>query len=164
MSARSNDPEKAPSAAFHDAFVASMPASYRTIFDEDAKRAHSAVVQRRGGSATRVELWRQLPERTAAVCVVADDAPGLLSCISAALVAHDMDVIAAQAYCRTLADTSLEAVDFFWIRRVPTAGGTVPLIRERDVAAIGETLDALVRGRASFDEAVRFASAAKRGQ
>src|SRR5438552_10280819 len=97
------------------AFTASMPASYRAMFDADAIEAHAAIVARRGGRTTHLEVWKELPERVVALCVVADDRPGLLSRISAALVAHDMDVVAAQAYGRGRSRTAREAVDLLWI-------------------------------------------------
>jgi UTP:GlnB (protein PII) uridylyltransferase len=142
-------------------FRASMPSSYREAFDDDAVEAHAAVVVRRAASATRVEIWKELPERVLAICIVADDRPGLLSQISAALVAHEIDVVTAHAYCRTRSDGSKEAVDFLWIRRVPRANGSIGPIRPRDVAAIGEMVDALVRGNAKFDPAVYFARAVR---
>ena len=136
-----------------------MPASYRSTFDESAIAAHATIAAQRGASATRVEMWKELPERVVAICVVADDRPGLLSRISAALVAHDIDIVAAQAYGRTRADLGTEAIDLLWIRRLPGASGSAAPIRARDVDRIGETLDALVRGRASFAGAVRLARA-----
>jgi [protein-PII] uridylyltransferase len=136
-----------------------MPSGYRDVFDDGAIETHAAIVQRRGAGATRVELWRELPERVAALCVVADDCPGLLSRISAAFVAHDIDVIAAQAFCRKRPDAQVEAVDFFWVRRLaPRTGAHLPL-RSNDIASFGEMLDALVRGRANFDRAARLARA-----
>jgi [protein-PII] uridylyltransferase len=139
------------------AFAASMPASYRAMFDAEAIEAHAAIVSRRGTRIAHVELWRELPERVVAICVVADDRPGLLSRISAALVAHDMDVVAAQAYGRAPSRDAREAVDLLWIRRFPGANGTHAPVRARDIERIGESLDALVRGRATFDGAVKFA-------
>ena len=70
-------------------FVASMPTSYREAFahDEEAVEVHAGIASRREASATRVEIWKDLPERVVAICIVADDRPGLLSQISAALVA-----------------------------------------------------------------------------
>jgi [protein-PII] uridylyltransferase len=140
-------------------FTTSMPTSYRDAFEGDDVEAHAEIVARRSGSATRVEIWKDLPERVVAICIVADDRPGLLSQISAALVALEIDVVSAHAYCRTRPDGSREAIDFLWIRRVARANGSVGLIRERDVAAIGEMVDALVRGNAKFDASVRFARA-----
>ena len=86
------------------AYLASMPMTYRRLFDEDAQHEHAAIAYRRHASATHIEIWRKLPERIVAVALVADDRPGLLSRVSAALVAHDMDVVAAQAYGRKRLD------------------------------------------------------------
>jgi [protein-PII] uridylyltransferase len=148
-----------PSDEFVFAYVRSMPTNYRRIFDEGAQHEHAAISYRRGESATRVEIWRKLPERIAAIAVIADDRPGLFSRISAALVAHELDVVAAQAYGRRRREGEREAVDLFWIRRRVEAGGRVSSIRSRDVAQLGESLDALVRGQASFDGALSFACA-----
>jgi len=148
-----------PDDDFVFAFLRSMPMTYRRLFDEDAQHEHAAIAYRRRGSATHLEIWRKLPERIVAIALVADDRPGLLSRVSAALVAHDMDVVAAQAYGRTRGDGEREAFDLVWIRRLPVEGGKGSPIRTRDVVRIGEALDALVRGQASFDGAVSFARA-----
>ncbi|HVH46255.1 MAG TPA: hypothetical protein VM925_28135 [Labilithrix sp.] len=123
------------------AYVASMPPEYRGAFDLEATRAHEAIVRRRGDRSTHVEIWRELSERVVAICVVADDEPGLLSRISAALVAEHIDVVSAHAYCRTREDGTVEAVDFLWIRRLPGASGSVPPIRAKDILALGDAID-----------------------
>ena len=55
----------------YEAFAASMPTSYHEVFDGEAVQAHAGVVSRREGSATRVEIWKELPERVVAICIVA---------------------------------------------------------------------------------------------
>ena len=150
-----------PDDEFVFSFVRSMPATYHRAFDEDAQHEHAAITYRRGASATHVEIWRKLPGDIAAITVVGEDRPGFLSRISAALVAHDMDVIAALAYGRVRRENDREAVDLIWIRRVVGEAGKGPPIRSHDVAHIGETLDALVRGQASFEGAVSFARAVR---
>lgn len=122
-------------------FVASMPAEYREAFDVEAKCAHEAVVRRRGARSTHVEVWRELSQRVVAICVVADDKPGLLSRISAALVAQRIDVVSAHAYCRERADGSVEAVDLLWIRRLPGPAGVTPPIRAEDILELRDTID-----------------------
>jgi [protein-PII] uridylyltransferase len=138
-----------------DGYVASMPRAYRQLFNDDAIAAHAGVVHRRGPSAVHVEIWRELPGNVAAICVVADDDAGLLARISAALLADDFDVVAAQAYCRTRADGRVEAVDLFWVRRLSRATGAAIPVRARDVAILGGTLDALVRSRVDFERQLR---------
>ncbi|MBX3187744.1 MAG: hypothetical protein KF819_12045 [Labilithrix sp.] len=139
------------------AFAASMPVAYRAAFDADAIAAHAAIADRRGASATRVEIWRTLPERVVAICVVADDRPGLLAHVSAALLAHGIDVVSAHAYCRRRSDGGAEAIDVLWIRKVPTKEGSVALVRDEDIAAIGELTEALVRGRAKLEQPTPYA-------
>lgn len=132
-------------------FIESMPMGYRATFDKDAIEAHAAIVRRRAVHGTRVELWRELSERVAAICIVADDRPGLFSQISAALVAYDIDVVAAEAYCRVRPDTrTTEAIGFLWVRRLAPGGAVLP-VRNRDVERIGEMVDALVTGEATFE-------------
>jgi UTP:GlnB (protein PII) uridylyltransferase len=141
-----------PDDDFVFAYVNSMPLGYRRLFDEDAQHEHAAIAFRRGGKSIHVEIWRKFPERIVAIAAIADDKPGLLSRISAALVAHDMDVVAAQAYGRKRSDGAREAVDLVWIRRLPGEGGrAAPSVRSRDVAHIGETLEALAQGQATAE-------------
>jgi len=139
------------------AFVASMPHRYRELFDADAQREHAAIAHRRGMSPAHAEVWRALPHGGAILCVVADDRPGLLSRISAALVVHELDVVAAQAYTRTPA-TGTEAVDFFWVRRVEGAEGA-PSVTAADAARVGEVLSALVQGTLTVDAVAKNARA-----
>lgn len=123
------------------AFVASMPPAYRQSFDLDATRMHAAVVSRRVGRAPHVEIWRELSERVVAICVVADDKPGLLSSISAALVEQRIDVVSADAFCRSRPDGAIEAVDFLWIRRLPSSRGSVAPIRAKDILALATAIE-----------------------
>lgn len=118
------------------AFVRSMPPAYASCFSRDEIREHCAMVLARGSAVAHVALWRAFPDAVA--CVIADDAPGLLSHIATALVTHRLDVNAAQIFVRDTVGGKQEAVDFFWLRRSSTVG-TAP-IRARDVAAVGRTL------------------------
>jgi [protein-PII] uridylyltransferase len=140
--------ESDPADASLASYLASMPRKYRRLFGVAAIRAHAAIVARRGKGAAHAEIWKSLRPGGAALCVAADDAPGLLARIAAAMVAHSFDVVAAQVYCRTREDGVVEAIDFFWIRRVsPTAGD----IEERDVESLAQTLEELVRGSAGLE-------------
>jgi UTP:GlnB (protein PII) uridylyltransferase len=138
-----------------------MPEGYVAAFDEATRAVHAGIVARRGAGATHLETWEELADGVVGICVVADDRPGLLSRICAALVAHDLDIVAAQAFGRERPDGEMEAVDFLWIRRVPQPDGTVTQLDPKDVVRIGETLDALVRGRASFERTVSFTRAVR---
>ncbi len=137
-------------------FHASMPDRYREVFDAADAREHAAIVARRAGAPVRLEVWRRLPKGGAIACVVADDRPGLLSFISASLVAHGMDILAAQAYTRAPAKgQTAEAIDFLWIQRDAAATSvSLPVLRA-DINRIAETLNALVTGQATIESVVR---------
>jgi len=134
------------------AFLATMPMRYRELYDVVAAREHAAIVSRRAGAPSHAELWRRMPRGGAVLCVVADDQPGLLSYISAALVVHGMDVESAQAYTRAGVG---EAVDLFWLRRERSVPSP---ILEADVARIGLVLRGLVTGTLTIDDVAASAS------
>jgi [protein-PII] uridylyltransferase len=155
------------------AFRASMPERYRQAFDDGAIREHAAIVGRRrarsaqederadgrqgaqGSGAAHLEIWRQLPKGVAVLCVVADDRPGLLSFICAALVLNKMDVLSAQAYTRLLPEGG-EAVDFLWLRRDAEADHAMPAL-EADVERISDVLRQLTTGELSIETAAERA-------
>jgi [protein-PII] uridylyltransferase len=132
-------------------FGATMPARYRESFDPRAIDEHASIVSRRDGSPAHVEVWRRLDDGITVLCVVADDRPGLLSRITASLVIHSMDVVAAQAYTRVSASGSGEAVDLLWVRRMKAGG---PPLSDPECARIADVLRALVTGEISVDATV----------
>lgn len=116
-------------AAFHgepteiDAFLESMPDRYLLANRPEAVVGHAraAALRARSGEAVRAELVPSRHADAAEICVVADDAPGLLAKIAAALVSNRLEILAAQVYSRATAN-GFEAVDVFWVR--DGAGGT----------------------------------------
>src|SRR5687767_2499536 len=77
-------------------FARSMPPSYASVYSSDEIAEHAAIVERRGNRPALAERWRSLENGGAIVCVVADDQPGFLSLVSAALHLHELDVTTAQ--------------------------------------------------------------------
>lgn len=151
------------------AFRASMSERYRQAFDDGAIREHAAIVARRGESQSReahVEIWRQLPKGVSALCVVADDRPGLLSFVCASLVVHKMDVLSAQAYTRRLPESAGgaggagEAVDFLWVRRDADADHSMPVL-EADVERISGVLRQLITSELSIESVVERARSSR---
>lgn len=137
------------------AFQATMPERYRSAFDTDAAREHAAIVSRRSTALAHVEIWKRLAGGVAVLCIVADDRPGLLSLISAALVASEMDVVSAQIYTRTGAHSrKAEAVDLLWVRR--TSNVARPVLPP-DAAHVAQTLEALISGRTTLQTVVKRA-------
>ena len=93
------------------AFGATLPESYRRNFDLVAIAAHSKIARERESAPANVGSFFSSRVPGSAVCVVADDRPGLLATISAALVLCGLDVIEAEAYTRRVVDKTNEAVD-----------------------------------------------------
>lgn len=98
------------------AFAASLPESYRRNFDLVAIAAHTKIARERESASANVGSFNSSRVPGSAVCVVADDRPGLLATISAALVLCGLDVIEAEAYTRRIDQRANEAVDVFWVR------------------------------------------------
>ena len=69
--------------------------------------------------------------------------------VSAALSADKMDVVSAQAYTRTRAGKTAEAVDLLWVRREGEA------VRSADAMRVAEVLRDLVTGKIALDSITR---------
>jgi UTP:GlnB (protein PII) uridylyltransferase len=108
-----SDSETIPPRTVTD-FIATLPATYRTVFDRDAALEHAAIVARRNGTY-HLEVWRSLPEDLYVLCLVADDRPGLLSKVTTALSDAGFHIEGAQIFTRKNFPTN-EALDFFWVR------------------------------------------------
>src|SRR5882672_4715893 len=136
--------------AFVEAFSASMPSSYRVLFDPRSIRKHAGVAHRRGERQAHVEVWKPLPDASAALCVAAQDRPGLLSAIAAALVSHRLDVITALVFSRTMPSGEAEAVDFLWVRRA--SRDDIASIGGDEALSVSEVLNAILSGSISAEE------------
>lgn len=135
---------------FAEAFVASMPPRYAVLFDPRSIRRHALIAHRRGASVAYAEVWRALADGSAALCVVAEDRPGLLSAIAAALVSHGLDVITALVFSRVAEGGEPEAVDFLWVRRAAAADTST--IGADEAGSVGEVLSAIVTGSVSVEQ------------
>jgi [protein-PII] uridylyltransferase len=142
------------SAAFFEEFLASMPERYLLANGPEAIVAHAQVAEARVVASAPVHA-AIVPARHpefAEICVVAEDRPGLLARIAAAITAGRLEVLAAQVYSRKAGKGS-EAVDLFWVRDRTEGPDAVPRGMARllrDLAAIcGETMtvDELLRAR-----------------
>ena len=109
--------ESKVSDAYVSEFYAAMPKSYRASYGEKAAKRHARVARDRAGAAAKVGLLDASKGAQAVLCVVAEDRPGLLATISAALVLSDFDVMDAEAHTRKTPAGIAEAIDLFWIRR-----------------------------------------------
>ncbi len=99
-----------------DAFVGSMPERYLLANTPDAIVAHAQVALDRKSSPVHAALVPSKHPEFSELCVIAEDRPGLLARIAAAITAGRLEVLAAQVYSRVLPGGRTEAVDLFWVR------------------------------------------------
>lgn len=128
-----------------------MPPAYKRAFDAVTIGSHAAIAARRAGRAAAVGRFESSRGQGDALCVVADDRPGLLATISAALVLSELDVTDAEAYTRRTPAGRFEAVDVFWVRPSSASppGGTG---NDGDAAAarVESTLIELLEGKREY--------------
>ncbi len=123
-----------------------MPRPYRYVFSPRGIADHARLSEERAGSTARVGRFHSRRDLgAAAICVVADDRPGLLAAISAALVSQDLDVVHAEAYTRRVDEGVHEAVDVFWVRDLRAAN--VEEVTDERLTALELTLTDILEGR-----------------
>jgi [protein-PII] uridylyltransferase len=135
-----------PSEDFVRSFAASLPASYRGNFDAAAIAAHARIARERESAPANIGAFFSNRVPGAAVCVVADDRPGLLATISAALVLCGLDVIEAEAYTRRVKGKHDEAVDIFWVRHEDPSVRRIGLAND-EILQLCQTLIGLIEGK-----------------
>ncbi|MBK8216454.1 MAG: [protein-PII] uridylyltransferase [Myxococcales bacterium] len=99
-----------------DAYLASMPDRYLLASAPRSILSHAKLAMARGEGEIVCELFPSRHEGVAELCVVADDRPGLLAKIAAAITGSRLEVLTAQVHSRELSPTVDEAVDVFLVR------------------------------------------------
>jgi [protein-PII] uridylyltransferase len=131
------------------AFLQTMPERYILSHAPESIVAHARVALERTGPVHAALVPSRHPE-VSELCVVAEDAPGLLAKIAAAITAARLEVLGAQVYSRNLraagrAHEMTEAVDLFWVR------GHV----EQAMPRLLRDLDALCSRKMTADELIK---------
>ncbi|MFZ5897156.1 MAG: hypothetical protein ACOY0T_39220 [Myxococcota bacterium] len=127
-------------------FASSLPESYRKNFEIGAVGQHARIALERESAPANVGTFLSTRGQGDAICVVADDRPGLLATISAALVMCGLDVTEAEAYTRRLPDRHNEALDVFWVRHESPERRNVRVSRE-EIDQLRQTLIGLIEGK-----------------
>lgn len=135
-----------PSEDFLRLFAASLPESYRANFDASAIAAHARIARERESAPANIGAFFSNRVPGAAICVVADDRPGLLATISAALVLCGLDVIEAEAYTRRIPGKHDEAIDVFWVRHEDPTDPHLRVAHD-EILQLCQTLIGLIEGR-----------------
>jgi [protein-PII] uridylyltransferase len=130
-----------------EALLASMPERYLLANGAESIVQHARVVAERGAKVAHIGRVTSRHPEAAELCVVADDRPGLLASIAAAITAGRLEVLAAQVYSRQLGDHG-EAVDVFWVR--DRDGGTEGV--EAVLPRLARDLEDVCAGRVSAEE------------
>lgn len=118
--------------------------AYLERYDADAVAQHAAVVFRRDGRLVHVESLGTV-ESGSLLCVVADDRPGLLALVGAALLMNQLDVVEGEAHTREMPGRPDEAVDLFVVRQRDPAAYRKP-VGPQQAQAVEATLRDLIAG------------------
>ena len=129
-----------------------MPRRYREKHDEAASEAHARVALERGDAIAHAGMLSPSRGAPSTLCIVAEDRPGLLAIISAALVLAGVDVMDAEAHTRRTSGGRAEAVDLFWVRRAGQERHGEPLTPP-DIAEVNSVLIGLLEGRVDEETA-----------
>lgn len=127
-------------------FTACLPASYRKNFDASAIAAHARIAREREAAPANIGSFFSNRVPGAAICVVADDRPGLLATISAALILCELDVIEAEAYTLRFKEQRDQAVDIFWVRHKDASDHRLRLTDE-ELQRLVQVLIGLIEGK-----------------
>lgn len=127
----------------YETFISSMPSSYGKKYDQSAVSQHFALTKNRGEKPVRVGLIADA-NKNAALCLIADDRPGLLATISGAMVHCGLDVVDAEAYTRRLGGGRFEAIDLFWVRKQSASPGA---LTDADAQKLEELLSNTLLGK-----------------
>jgi [protein-PII] uridylyltransferase len=133
-----------------EALLATMPERYLLANGPESIVQHARVVSERNGRSAHVGRVTSRHPEAAELCVVADDRPGLLASIAAAITASRLEVLAAQVYSRTVGDRT-EAVDVFWVR--DRDGGTDGV--ELAMPRLARDLEDVCSGKLDPEELIR---------
>lgn len=133
-----------PSSSYVAEFVGSLPKAYRERFEPAVQAQHAALAYHRGAQPANLGTFDDPRMSVSALCVVADDRPGLLASISAALVLCELDVVAAEAFTRRTPLGRNEAVDIFWVQPMGT-GTQSGQVSAASVEALLATLNEMLR-------------------
>ncbi|MGH7285741.1 MAG: ACT domain-containing protein, partial [Polyangiaceae bacterium] len=134
-------------------FLSSMDARYLLANAGDAMARHAKVSLERKKSDVNAAIFPTRHPEISELCVVADDRPGLLASISAAITANRLEVLAAQVYSRST-DRGVEAVDLFSVRDRVDAKDGVSNAMPRLLRDLGDVCSGRVDAEALLRERV----------
>jgi [protein-PII] uridylyltransferase len=130
------------SRSFLEGLLSALPERYFLVSDPASIIEQAKMVEQRRGRSAHVGLVPSRHEGTAALCVVADDRPGLLAAIAAVITANWLEILTAEVFSHPVG-AEREALDLFWVR--DRDGGTEGV--ERAMPRLARDLEEVCSGR-----------------
>lgn len=134
-----------------DDLLACLPERYLLANRVESIVQHAHVVHERGRRGACVARVPSRHPEAAELCIVADDRPGLLASIAAALGASRLEVLTAEVYSHPVG-AEREALDLFWVR--DRDGGTSGV--ESALPRLARDLDDVCSGRVAPTDLLRL--------
>jgi [protein-PII] uridylyltransferase len=134
-----------------EALLASLPERYLLANRPESIVQHARAVSARGPRPVHVVRVPSRHPEAAELCIVADDRPGLLESIAAALTANRLEVLSAEVYSHPVG-AEREALDLFWVR--DRDGGVDGVIDA--MPRLERDLDEVCSGRTTASELLRM--------
>jgi [protein-PII] uridylyltransferase len=128
---------KGESTAFLEHFLSAMPERYLYANEPEAIIEHARFAEKAQETSPSIRVL-STSDPYVELCVVADDRPGLLAMITAALSHAKFKVFSAQIYSWVGTDGRSRSFDMFWVRSGREADATVRLVPslERDLGMV----------------------------
>jgi [protein-PII] uridylyltransferase len=133
-----------------DALLSSLPERYLLANRPESIVQHARVAAERRGKSAHVGMVASRHAGAVELCVVADDRPGLLGSIAAAITASRLEVLTAEVYSHPVG-AEREALDLFWVR--DRDGGTEGV--EEALPTLERDVDDVCSGRVSPSDLLR---------
>jgi [protein-PII] uridylyltransferase len=127
-----------------DTLLSALPERYLLANRPESIVEHGRAACARANRAAHVVRVPSRHPEAAELCVVADDRPGLLASIAAALTANRLEVLSAEVYSHPVG-AEREALDLFWVR--DRDGGTEGV--EAALPRLAQDLENVCSGRAA---------------
>jgi [protein-PII] uridylyltransferase len=134
-----------------EVLLESLPERYLLANRPESIAAHALAVAARGSRFVHVVPVPSRHPEAAELCIVAEDRPGLLESIAAALTANRLEVLSAEVYSHPVG-AEREALDLFWVR--DRDGGTEGV--EEALPRLARDLEDVCSGRVTASELLRM--------
>jgi [protein-PII] uridylyltransferase len=138
------------SPAFLEGLMAALPERYFLASEPDSIVLQARAVEERGGRAAHVARVPSRHPAAAALCIVADDRPGLLASVAAVITANWLEILSAEVFSHPIG-AEREAHDLFWVR--DRDGGTEGV--DRAMPRLARDLEEVCSGGVGAAELLR---------